>query len=488
MIILLAGAIAVILSLPFVSQMQADSYKALYDGRWIAQHGLPHRETLTVMAHGRSWIDQQWLAEWLFYQVWRIGGYALLACFAVGLAAAAYMILAALMSRRGASLGLVLGCTTLAVLTLSGWQFVRSQDFALPLAAGLLAICVIDHERAQPSRRLLLLPPLLVLWANLHGSVLLGAALATAYVMSRAVTAARAGQRQAAWGCAALALVTAATPLATPYGTAIIHYYREFVGNPAMARMAIEWAPPSPSSFVFFEILLPATLTLLALARAARRRQRPSRPLLAAALATGLAGALESGSIVWFGMAAAVLIADLSPSRSAQPAPAPRGILVLLSVFAILMGAFGLEQLAARGNAQYESNLPERVMTATAAYAGAHSCALILADNLSSAALLWQDPSLAGRLEYDARLEQYSPAALQHWLDFINGRSVGWTLARSGETILVGDSHYASSLVTRLERYPARSILARQSDGLAVVTGNGAEPSGRCTAPGAGRA
>ena len=189
--IALAGGIALLLSLPFVLGLQADSYKALYDGRWIAHHGIPHHEALTVMAQGRASIDERWLAGLLFSS-WLIGGFATVAGLALGAVAAAAMILAALMLRGGASSRTTVLCCATAVLCMSAWQFIRAQDLALPLFAALLAICVIDSTRAQPNlRRLALLIPVLVIWADVHGSVLLGALLACSYLLYRAAVAGR---------------------------------------------------------------------------------------------------------------------------------------------------------------------------------------------------------------------------------------------------------------------------------------------------------
>jgi hypothetical protein len=468
-VVALAGAIALLLSLPFFTQLQADSYKALYDGRWILQHGLPHREALTIMARGRAWIDEQWLAEVLLYGAWRTGGYALVAIVAAVAVSSAYMILAALMSRRGASVWLVLFSVTVAILSLTGWQFIRSQDFALPLFAALLAICVTDSESERPGARLVLLLPVLILWANLHGSVLLGAAMATAYLLFRALIAALRGQRRTAFACASLAAATAVTPLATPYGTEIIHYYREFAGNAPMARLAIEWAPPRFPSFAFFELCVPAAFALAAMLLASIRGWRPSAVVVGAAAMTAAAGAVESGSIVWFGMAASLLLADAAktwfPTR-----PRAGGFALALAIPAVLLGGFVLAQLSARSGPSYESLLPSRVMALTTAYAGSHPCTLVLADNLSSSALLWHDPWLAGRIGFDARLEQYPRAALTRFVAFTHGPSRGWAATHAGYGLLVGDSFYARGLVRKLERFPSASVLARQRNGVAVVS------------------
>jgi hypothetical protein len=64
---------AVVIAAP-VSMIVPDTWLALVDGRWIAQHGLPHVDQLTVWSHGAHWVDQQWLGQLSFYGLARVGG------------------------------------------------------------------------------------------------------------------------------------------------------------------------------------------------------------------------------------------------------------------------------------------------------------------------------------------------------------------------------------------------------------------------------
>jgi hypothetical protein len=481
------AALALLFSLPFVMQLQADSYKALYDGRWIVAHGIPHHEALTLMARGRSWIDEQWLSEVAYYGAWKLGGDGLVALVTLGAVALAYMILAWLTSTRGARLSVAVGSATVGVVSLSGWQFPRAQDLVLPLFATLLAICITDSRRAAPSVRLVWLLPLLVLWANLHGSVLLGAAMASAYLLYRAIGSARAGLGRQPVVCAGLGLAALLTPLATPYGLRIIDYYREFTGNPAMARMAAEWAPPSLGSLAFFELCLPAILTLAALGLAARRRSWPPAVVMGAAGITAVAGVIESGSIVWFGMSAAVLLAEVSRARKSG-SEAELRVAVPLVVAAAAVCALVIVKFAARPDESYESMVHPQVTATTAAYAAKRPCASVLADNLSASALLWHAPQLAGRLAFDSRLEQYAPSDLARFATYQDGRGGHWAATTQGFTVLVGESTYARGLVGRLERLPGASVLSRDDDSIAVLNHGGSVRAADClTSAGASR-
>src|SRR5204863_6268319 len=53
-----AAALQTVLSRAAIA---SDSWYSLLGGRIVANSGVPHYDTLTVLAHGRAWIDQQWL-------------------------------------------------------------------------------------------------------------------------------------------------------------------------------------------------------------------------------------------------------------------------------------------------------------------------------------------------------------------------------------------------------------------------------------------
>jgi hypothetical protein len=42
-------------------------------GREVAQHGLPHHDSLTLWTLGARWIDQQWLGQLFYYGLARRG-------------------------------------------------------------------------------------------------------------------------------------------------------------------------------------------------------------------------------------------------------------------------------------------------------------------------------------------------------------------------------------------------------------------------------
>ena len=189
------GALALLFAHAEVHLFQADSYKALYDGRWIVQHGIPNTDVIAVADRGRTWVDQEWLAELLFYEAWRLGGFGLVAVLAAGSIAATYMILAWTMCRREVALGWTVLFGACALLGLVHLGFIRSPGPRSP-AVRHRARHLSHRQRARSADSASdSSVPLLAVWANVHGSVLLGVAVAVAYLLWRAVVTAEAGLR-----------------------------------------------------------------------------------------------------------------------------------------------------------------------------------------------------------------------------------------------------------------------------------------------------
>src|SRR5579871_3088827 len=146
----------------------------LVSGRELAEHGLPSHDHLTVMAGGHRWVDQQWLAQAIFYEASRAGlGLAVgVYLLAVG---ATFALLADSARRRGASSGgILLGVVVTLAAAPWGLQL-RAQALALPLFA--LTLWLLGRDPQLRRRSTLWLLPTLCLWANIHGSVTLGAAI-----------------------------------------------------------------------------------------------------------------------------------------------------------------------------------------------------------------------------------------------------------------------------------------------------------------------
>jgi hypothetical protein len=202
---------------------------------------------------------------------------------------------------------------------------VRSQLFSLALFP--LLVLLLRSETRHPSRRIWLLVPLVALWTNLHGGVLLGVAVAAVYLLFAR------GREQPLVAIGVLAGMTLAL-FATPALVETAAYYRGVVGSRAATHGEGMWQPlslHSPFDVVFLIVAVP----LLVLAW--RSRPKTWEWLVLAVLA--VAAIKSSRNEVWLALFVAVPAArGLAGSRSWRAvfppaaASALTGLLVLVTI------------------------------------------------------------------------------------------------------------------------------------------------------------
>jgi hypothetical protein len=461
------AGLALFLAVPAFMQLQADSFRDLFLGRWILEHGLPHREAIAIANRGGGWVDQQWLSDVLAYGTWKLGGYQGLAVLNASAFAAAYGLLACLMRRRGASVAVAISFAPFAMVSAFTLVFIRAQMLVLPLFIGVLWLCLEDSKEERFQRRTLLIAPLLVLWANLHGSVLLAVVMATAYAVYRALHLIGRGDGRSAVRYAGLAIACSMTLLATPYGASVFQYYTQFVGNKAMGAADFEWDPPAFPTLGFFQFAVPLGMACFGAILGWSRGRRPSIVVTAAVVITAAAAATAMRNNVWLGMIAALLVAETAGSWIATREYSA-SFLRLLALLAVSMGAIGVGRLALEGNQRFEVLAPERAIKSASAYAGTHPCARVLADITSVSALLWHYPWMAGRVGFDGRIEVYEPSALLQWVDFQAATGPQSLRLARGYAILMASSR-SPMLVRELAGLRTDSALGRGPRGISVL-------------------
>jgi hypothetical protein len=393
--------VAVLLLVP-ARELAQDTWLMLVGGRYVVQHGIPHVNTFTSWAHGERWIDQQWLAQVFFYGIWRLGGVKLALLVNAALLTVAFALPAVIARRRGSSPLAVALATTAGLAAAGGIGVLRAQVLAMPLFVALYALLSARSNRAS---RLLLAIPLLALWANVHGSVVLGAVL----VILRATIGWREGTRLGRAVNLALAAGAALAVFLSPYGLDLVRYYRLMLVDAPFARFTTEWQPTALSArtFLFF-LVLGAMLWLLG--RSGGRLvlfERLTLPLLA------LAALHAERNGVWFGLAVAVSGGRLldGSGRFRRDAGRSAGRWIALAAGAVAAVAFIV--VSARPSSWFESRWPADVADVTAAAAARHPGLPVFSENRFADWLMWRHPALEGRVAYDTRFELLSTEQLK---------------------------------------------------------------------------
>jgi hypothetical protein len=232
-------------------------------GRIIAERGAVPAGVPFAAAASAHWHNPIVLAELVFH--WLDSGLgdrglmlAQLLAVAVAVAALYHDSRAAGATRQATAAAVLLG----SVGAISALAVIRVQLFSLalfPLAAALLR-----REARAPTRRIWLIVPLLVLWANLHGAALTGLGMTLAYL---ALSRARARPLQSA----GVAIAAALALCLTPAGIHTIAYYDGVLANRAAVRGQGLWAPLSLTAPLDLVLLV----SVLGLGARLRRRGPP---------------------------------------------------------------------------------------------------------------------------------------------------------------------------------------------------------------------
>jgi hypothetical protein len=460
-LIVLVSLVAVVIALLSPALLVGDSWMTLVAGREVAERGIPDRETLTILAAGAEWIDQQWLGQLVVYGAERAGGLAGLGVLAGIVIAGTYASSMAAARMLGASARSTF-LVTAACLFIAPWSWqVRAQMLALPLFVWTLWLAA-DHVR-HPSRRVLLALPLLLLWGNIHGSVVLGAGMVSLALLWVALPQARlraiataAGLVLAAWVCA----------VATPYGLEILEYYRLLIIDPPFGNAIVEWQRTSLRGltvvFVGVSVLTAGLLVW-------KRRRLTWFELVVIVIL--FAGALDAiRGITWFGLAVAVLVPNaLDGVVRPDVVKYPR-VNVAVAGIATTAAIVTLGVVAAKPDSWFESAWP---MPALRAVDEAGSRARVLATDRHADWLLWHLPELRGRVAFDIRFELLDEQTFQRLLHWNSQVGTDWRSTADDYDVVVLDEDDSVSPTEKFLEQPGWRIVYRD-DKIAVLRRSGA--------------
>jgi hypothetical protein len=215
--------LAVYAALAVVAPTDFDYWWHLSTGRWIAAYGVPQVDPFSYTAGSRAWLDHEWLTQWLMQALEARHGYRGPVALFAAIQALTGLVLLALLRQRGiGTAASLVGLVLFMLLAAPTWG-VRPQIVTALLLG--LELWLLERYRQHPESPLplLVLPVLLMLWANVHGSFIAGLGVIGLHVIgaladSRLHGRPRLGEATRLLACAVVA--TLAT-LANPYGMAL---------------------------------------------------------------------------------------------------------------------------------------------------------------------------------------------------------------------------------------------------------------------------
>jgi len=348
-----------------------DLWWHLRTGQWIVETGhVPHFDPFSFTRTGHAWVSHEWLSEVVFYELWKCRGAAALIVFSAIVTTAGFMLLYVRCLSGGVKRHWAAAATVVGALASAPSWGVRPQMFTFTLASLFLWLVETGEDRPK---RLFWIPPLFLLWLNLHAGVALGPALLFAYgvglILESAIGETPWLQVRPIVLRVVLLLMTclALVPL-NPSGAQLYHYPFDTLRSPGMRSFIAEWFSPNFHDWLYRSFLVVWLLLLTALAVS---RSRPKGRVIVPLLLTCFAALDAVRHIPIFVLVAIPVIAAAVPVASAgSPVPQPRSdssrlrplfngaVVIMMAVFALVRWTI----LARNQNAREAEQFPAKAV------------------------------------------------------------------------------------------------------------------------------
>jgi hypothetical protein len=263
-----------------------DLWWHLRTGQWIVENGhIPHTDVFSFTRAGYPWISHEWLSEVAFYEIWKHIGAAGLIIFAAIVTSAGFAFL--YLRCPGKSYWAAAATALGALVAAPSWG-VRPQMFTFTLAS--LLLWLIERGEQRP-KLLFWIPPLFLLWLNLHAGFALGPALLLAYGIGLILETATGNTpwpqvRPIVLRVLLLLLACLALVPLNPSGAQLYRYPFDTLRSPGMRSFIVEWFSPNFHDWLYRPLLLAWLLLLTALASSrSRLKGRVLVPLMLVSVA-----------------------------------------------------------------------------------------------------------------------------------------------------------------------------------------------------------
>lgn len=266
-IVVVAAVCAVLVHGAMRSGLAGDVFYEVSAGRWmLAHHAIARSDVFSYTIYGHPWLDEEWGFQVLL--AWTVAHIGTVSYWLVSGGACCAALLLSVGRWRLSGTGW-LWTATLSVLGGFGMYEVvtpRPQDISYMLFAAMLLIVTLARRRAA---WLWAAPFLLALWANLHGSFLLGLGILLLELLWSLVPKAS-GRMKAATPLptkpVALSFVGSVfATLLNPHGPHLLSYAYHVSTASQLTSLIEEWQSPDFHSLFYLGVIVGPVLFMVAL-------------------------------------------------------------------------------------------------------------------------------------------------------------------------------------------------------------------------------
>jgi hypothetical protein len=305
----------------------------LRTGEYILDHGIPHRDIFSFSAPGVKWIAQSWLAELVYGALMRGPGAFSIRVLGGVLTAGVLVIVYRAAYRLAREPQRAAGLTLLVLLCFfTGWSN-RPLLFGFFFFATLVYLIELP-ETWLGRHAVWVLPPLMWLWGNTHGTFSLGFVYLGLHLVGEWLegTPPWVGRSRSLLIGAAIGLVVL---FANPYGFDLVWFPVALLSRGGILKRVVEWRSPDFKSDIGIALALTLAVVFVIAARAKGRFSR--RDLIVVVPFLGLALWAQRNIPL-----AAILVVPIA-ARVVRPAKQKPGVdLKLLPIFAVVVFLVGV--------------------------------------------------------------------------------------------------------------------------------------------------
>jgi hypothetical protein len=316
----------------------------------LVTHTVPRVDSFSSTMSGHTWYAWEWMYDICIAKIHHAFGLNGVVFYSAAIIAATFVLALHLGLRRGATLPVMLVLLLLALGAAAVHFLARPHVLSWLFTVIWFALLDSPADADQEDRRLLWLPPLMVLWVNLHGGFVLGFLLLAMYLVGTTIEylsrqEARAALAKRIRWLSAVSLLSFAASFLNPYGYHLhVHIYR-YLSDHFLMNQIGEFLSPDfhGGAQQCFALLLIVAIVALA---TARRALQPSRLLVV--ISAAYLGCYATRNLPTSGLLIALVVAPILSdslayaSRSSTIASWLKAGLIRLDSFGLRMGKLEL--------------------------------------------------------------------------------------------------------------------------------------------------
>jgi hypothetical protein len=228
-------------------------------GAWMIEHRqVPHTDPFSHSFAGQPWVPHEWLSELIMAAAFALSGWnGVMLLAAAGFATIIGSVAWETRLRLG-PLGVLLAIACTASLI---WPFLLARPHMLALPVLTLWTIGLLRARRRGAAPSLWLAPIMAVWANLHGSYVIGLVIAAAFGLEALIEAPKTGRLLVVRKWGAFGLLSGLMAIITPHGMAGVLYPFQVLGMTSLPFID-EWKSVDFSHFGSVEFALLAALGL----------------------------------------------------------------------------------------------------------------------------------------------------------------------------------------------------------------------------------